>query len=203
MSRSLRNLALCIGLGVSLTACTQTTPDLYFPQPDFSAQAPIRLQAGNVEVVDNSTTGQGKTGVLGNRIETRFPNPPAEMIRKWANQRLIGVGGPNRLVVTIDDASATQTNLTKKDGIEGAFTKQQAWNVDLHTRVRVQLFTPEKNFADAEASAEAGGSKTIREDASPYERDKTYNELTQSVLTNLTAELDRQVNSHFGKYKAY
>ncbi len=201
MFPSLRLATLC--LGVSLAACTQTTPDVYFPAPDYSAQAPIRLQAGSIEVVDNSQSATTKPGILGDRIETRFPNPPADLIRKWANQRLIAVGGPNRVVVTIDDASAIQKTLPKKTGIEGAFTKEQAWNVDTNARVRVQLFTPEKNFAAAEASAQASASKSIREDASPYERDKAYNELTQTLLASLTTELDRQVNGYFGKFKAY
>ncbi len=193
--------AACTAL--ALAACSQTTPDVYFPAPDFSAQAPIRLQAGNIEVVDNSQNAPAKPGILGSRVEQRFPNQPAEMIRKWANQRLVAAGGANRLVVTIDEASATQTDLPKLKGLEGAFTKQQAWKVDANARVHIQLFTPDKNFAAAEATAQAGASKTIREDASPYERDKAYNELTQTLMTSLNDELDHQINGYFNKYRAY
>ena len=186
------------GLIFTATACQQTTPDVIFPQADYTGKPPIKLQVGSIEIVDGA-----KAVDTPNRIERKFPNLPAEQIRRWATQRLQAVGGNNRLVVSIDDASATETALPKKGGISGAFTTEPIARVDAVAKVTLRIYTPQANLAKAEANIQTKASRTIQENASPYDRDKILNDMTLKLVDDLNMEAEKQVNAYFGPYRAY
>jgi hypothetical protein len=196
--KTLARTAAMGGMLVALAACNDVKLHPAHPEVDFSNKAPIRLDVGSIEVTDGY-----KAVDAPNRIEKKFPHVPAGQLRKWANERIQAAGGENRLVIVIEDASATETPLDTKGGITGAFTKQPNARVDAVAKVSVKLYTPQANLPKVEANAHARGSRTIQEDSTVYEREKLLNDMTLKLVNDIDAEIEKQINAYFNNYRAY
>ncbi|MBP2314615.1 hypothetical protein [Azospirillum soli] len=173
---------------LALSAC-QSTPPRPAPRPiDFSNFGPIVLNAASIDVVDASRP------MGGNHVEQRSSVPPAEAVRRWANERLQASGGPGRVRVTIRDASIVETQLPKTGGVQGYFTNDQAQRYDGRIDVEVTGDVPAGGPGTASfhgtTKATVTHSRTVPENISLADREATFLDITRRMVEDLNARLD-------------
>lgn len=196
MSRRIASaLLLSASLAASLAACsTPAPPQSRFPDIAFTQYPPFRLAVSRVDVVqDYQAPGQKPN------IESEFPTPPARIAERWAFDRLQNAGGPHIARYVIRDASARQVPLPRTGGVRGYFTTDQAYRFDAAIVVEMQILNP-VGVREGQVSAEARRSRTIAEDASPADRERTLNLIAEDLARDLNAELDRNVRSHLARF---
>lgn len=187
-------LAPLAALGLLLTACQSPPPEPVFPQIGFAHKETLRLDVGSVEIVQAYRPRLGPPNV-----EHLFPQPPAPVADRWARERLLAMGGPRRAVVTIRDASVIEVPLPRTGGVKGAFTTDQTERYEGRVAVEVAIIEPDGRRS-AVAEAIATRSTTVPEDATLAEREATWFRLTEQLMADFDAEMERQIRGSLGGY---
>jgi len=112
---------------------------------------------------------------------------------------LRATGGVGRAVFVIKDGKATETALPKSTGLQGAFTKELTTRYDANIEIDLEI-RGERNYRDAVVSSRAQRSQTVREDASPNERQRIMHELVEKLMADLNASLDAGIRQNLPKY---
>ncbi len=166
-----------------------------FPAVRFNGEPPFRLAVGGINIVDTDPARDAPP-----RVDAQFPLPPARAIETWARDRLVAVGGPDRLVFTIVRARATDRPLRLHDGtISQAATDQLSDRYDVVADVRLDIVDP-SGRAVASARASATRYETVLESTSLDQRDDIWYEMTRRLMAQLAPELDRQIAANFAAY---
>jgi hypothetical protein len=182
--------------GALLLGACETTPPPRPTYPDirFTDAPPLRIDAATVEIVR-----QFRPTLQPPQVEHLFPVPPERAMENWALDRLQPTGTTRRLRVRIIDASVKETELPRTSGVRGAFTTDQAQRYDATAEMTVDLLG-ERGFAERTVAAKASRSRSVPEDITPNEREHVWYELTQALMADLDAELERQIRANFGFY---
>lgn len=181
-------IALCI------TSCDNPPPPAPLPPISFSQYQPINMNVAHIEVVE-----EYKSPMRAPNMEHTMPVTPADAVQLWVHDRLRAVGKDKLLQVIIKDANVIATDLPKKGGITGFFTNDQDKRYDAKLRVEVRIYG---DAALSEANAEAVVSRTITlpEDTSVALRKDAYQRMVLDLVTNLNAELEKNMFSYMGNY---
>ncbi|MBZ5644767.1 MAG: hypothetical protein LAO19_18565 [Acidobacteriia bacterium] len=186
-------LAVLVLAGV-VAACESAPPPPTFPDIHFTG-APIRLAASAVEVRDDY-----KPTFQPPHVEHVFPIPPARAAATWARDRLVAAGGNVRAVFRIEEASATETELKKKEeGIAGVFTKEPAQRYDLVLQATLSL-VDEHGTPVRTVSVKATRSQSVLEGITPNERDQAWYDMTKALMTDFDQQMTTEISNHFGGY---
>ena len=185
-------LALVLLLPLALTACETPVQVQKLPDLTFAHLAPINLNVARIEVVSRY-----QPPVKAPNVDHLFPTPPVKAMRQWAKDRLRAVGkdGLARLVIT--DASAVETSLQKKSGSTAAFTKQQSQRYDLSVQARLEV---SNRSGSGNASAHAKRFSTIGEDSSINTREKLWFDLTEALVRDFDATMEKNIRQHLGAW---
>jgi hypothetical protein len=160
-----------------------------FPAVRFNAEPPFRLAVGRVDIVDRDPAS-----------DVRIPLPPARALETWAHDRLLAIGGPDRLVFTIVRARAIDRPLRMEGGsLSAAETDQLSDRYDVIADVRLDIIDP-SGRAVATAQANATRYQTVLESTLPDQRDDIWYEMTRRLMAQLAPELDRQIAANFAAY---
>ena len=181
-------------LGV-LTACETTAPQPPTPELSYGDLPPIRLDVAKIEIVDDYLPPLKRPNV-----EHEFPISPSEAVQRWARDRLVA-GGRERIArFVIRNAAVTEAALKKKTGLKGLITTDQSERYDGRIAVTLEIRS-DRGFRDAFAEATSEHSRTIPEDASLNDREKVFFEITERLVRDLNAEIERQIAAHLGAYR--
>jgi len=177
-----------------LVACETPPQRPVFPDIRFTDKPPLRIDAGSVEIerVFRST-------LQSPQVEHLFPVSPERAMENWARDRLQPVGASRYVRVRIIDASVKEIELPRTKGVLGAFTTDQAQRYDATAEMTVELMG-ERGFAERSVSAKASRSRSVAEGITPNEREKVWYELTQQLMADLDAELERQIRANFNYF---
>ena len=178
-----------------LAACESAPPPRpTFPDIRFTDKPPLRIDAARLEIerVFRSTLQPPQ-------VEHLFPVTPERAMENWARDRLQPAGTTRQLRVRIVDASVKEVELPKTPGVRGAFTTDQAQRYDATGEMTIDLLG-ERGFAERTVSAKASRSRSVPEGITPNDREKAWYELTQALMADLDAELERQIRANFGFY---
>jgi hypothetical protein len=178
-----------------LVACESAPPPRpAFADIRFTAKPRLRIDAAAVDVerVFRST-------LQAPQVEHLFPVPPERAMENWARDRLEPVGTTRRVRVRILDASVKEVELERTAGVRGAFTTDQAQRYDATAEMTVDLMG-ERGFAERSVAAKASRSRSVPEGITPNDREKVWYELTEALMADLDAELERQIRANFGFY---
>jgi hypothetical protein len=173
---------------LAVSGCA-SPPAPKFPELRFTHLPKITLDVASIEIVDNFQPA----GVA--HIENRMPVSPETALRNWAQDRLQagGVSGVAKFI--INSAAVTETKLTKKGGITGAFTTQQSHRYDADLRVELRLEgVPRVSKAYAEANVTR--SQTLGEDASINVREQMWFDLTESLMKDYDPLMSASIRTH-------
>ena len=184
----MRTIAAFTLIALAVSGCA-SPPAPKFPDLRFTHMPKITLDVASIEIVDNFQPAGAA------HIEDRMPVSPETALRNWAQDRLQagGVSGVAKFI--INSAAVTETKLTKKGGITGAFTTQQSHRYDAHLRVELRLEgVPRVSKAFAEANVTR--SQTLGEDASINVREQMWFDLTDSLMKDYDPLMAASIRTH-------
>ncbi len=176
-----------------VAACATPSPAPRFPELTYAHLGPIRLDVAVVEIIDEYVPP-----LRAPNVEHAFPATPAAAARRWAQDRLVAVGGDRKVVFIIRDASVTESALDVKEGVEGTLTTDQATRYHGEVVVHIEI----RGIAGWLAYVEANASRarSAPEDISLNERDQLFFEMTEGLITDLNGQLEANIRTYFADY---
>ena len=194
-SRTTRVLAaMVLGAGL-LAACAQTPPPEPLPELTFAHLDSIKLNVASVEIVENYVPP-----LRGPNIEHLFPQPPSQVARRWAEDRLRALGTEGRAQFVVDTASVVETRLKVEKGLRGAVTIDQATRYDATLTVTLEIRN-DRGFRQAFATASAERSQTVPEDLTVNERWAIQHQLVEDLMIDLNATLEAKIAEFLSAYR--
>ena len=182
---------LALGL---VAACSTTVSRPAIETQDFAGQPPLALSVARVEVVETYQSPLKEPNV-----EHSFPTTPAAAFKRWLGERVKAEGQNDTLRVTIEDASAVRVPLPRTEGLEGMFTTDQVERIDATVSVLLEVVN-NGGVAEAFITAKAQRSRTLPEGLTLNERDKIYQEITESLVNDLNATIEQNIRQFLSKY---
>ncbi|QEX15327.1 hypothetical protein FRZ44_06100 [Hypericibacter terrae] len=183
-----RFLGVVLVLAGGLLAACDTPPHRDpFPQLTYAHLGPINLDVAQIAIVDAYQPPMADP-----HVEQDFPTPPAAAARQWAQDRLKAVGSDGVAKYTITDGSAIDVPLPRTTGLDGMITQDQSDRYDVTVTVRLDLENRMGNHRGS-ITATAKRSETAAEDMTLNEREKLWFEMTDQLMKQLNAELEKQI----------
>ncbi|MGQ0662426.1 MAG: hypothetical protein ACT4P2_02355 [Pseudomonadota bacterium] len=196
MDRQWRGWLALVALAAGLAACQTPAPRAHFPDLTYRHLGQFRLDVSGIEVVN-----EYQAPLAPPHVEHLLPVRADAALRRWAEDRLAATGKPGRYArFVILDARVTETKLAKTPGLRGAFTTDQAERYDGALSAAIEIRAERGNFRDGYASATVTRFRTVPEGISVNDREKTWFELVEAMMSDLNLELDRQVRGHLGMF---
>jgi hypothetical protein len=160
----------------------------------YAHLAPIRLNVADIQVqrVYNSP------GTKPN-VEQLFPVRPADAAERWARDRLQAAGAEGVAIVKILNASVVEVPLPRTTGLQGAFTTDQSERYDAVLEVSIEAQSRSTGRRVA-VTTRAQRSRTVPEDITLNDREKVWFEMTEALMNDLNAALEREIYANFGDF---
>ena len=173
-----------------LAACETPVDDAKLPDMTFTHLPRLQINVASVEIDDRY-----KPPLKSPNVEHTLVNSPASVLRRWATDRLnpVGVSDIARLIIT--DAAVTETALKKDTSFTGTFTKQQSHRYDFSVAATLEI-VGSAGIRKAFAAANASRSQTTREDMSVAEREKIMFGITEKLMRDFNAEMEKNIRRH-------
>jgi hypothetical protein len=178
-----------------LVAGCSTPPERYpFADLTYGHLPPIRLDVAVVDVVNDY-----RAPLRAPNVEHLFPVRPADAARRWARDRLVPVGSSGVARFTILQASVVEVPLDRSGGLQGFLTKDQSERYDAVIEVRLDLENA-GGLRTGTVMARAARSQTVAENATLNERERVWYALTEALMNDLNAELERNIDLHLQRF---
>ena len=179
----------------ALAACETAAPKTPAPQLSYTDLPSIRLDVTKIEIVDEYLPP-----LKAPNVEHEFPISPSEAVERWARDRLVA-GGRDRVArFIIRYAAVTEAALKKKTGLTGLLTTDQSERYDGRVAVTLEIRS-DRGFREAFADATSEHSRTVPGDASVNQREKIFFEITERLVRELNAEIERQIAAHLSPFR--
>ncbi len=182
-----RRAALAGMSALFLAACTKPSPAPKFSEITFTHLPPLRLNAASLEIVEAY-----KSPFAAPNIEHLMPVSPASAARRWAQDRLVPVGGAGKIVFTITDARVIEANLPRTTGVRGVVTRDRSERYDATLKVRINVDSGDGR-RQGEVSADAMRSRTVLEGLSLNEREDVWFKMTEELAGDINGELETAI----------
>jgi len=193
-----RRFVLLSGLALGATLLTQgcETPVATQRLPDitFAHLPAFKFDVANIEVVSRF-----KAPLKEPHIEHQLPTSPETALSQWAKDRLRAVGNSGTLRLTIEDASATETDLSRDTSFKGSFTKQQSQRYDAAVHAVLTL-NDAGGRERGTATAMATRSITVREDINLNDRERTQFDLVDHLLADFNGQMEANIRQHLAPW---
>jgi hypothetical protein len=196
MRLSVQSLTASIALVATLllVACETPMPGNIYPELSYSHLPPLKFQVAEIEVRDDYIPLTAPPNV-----EVLFPVRPSKAAVNWARDRLVATGSTRRLRFVVKEASVVETPLDVKSGLEGAVTTDQSERYDARLVIEVQV-VDDTGRVEGTASARAVRSVTVAEDASLFEREQVWYELTEKIMQDMNEQLETTLKQVFFRF---
>ncbi|MBM3511031.1 MAG: hypothetical protein FJX61_12995 [Alphaproteobacteria bacterium] len=188
-------LAIAAVAVLPLGACQVPAPAPTLPELTYAHLGPIRLDVARIEIVDDYLPPLRRPNV-----EHEFPIPPADAARRWVNDRLQAAGRQRTARFFIRTAAVVETKLDRRGGLAGAFTTDQSERYNATLEVALEIRS-ESGQREAYVEARSENTRTVSEKASINDRERVYFEMTEFLMKAVNAELEAQINQHFGRFR--
>jgi hypothetical protein len=190
-------LRTCLALALFCllaVACAPAPAPPHFPEITFRTEAPFRIAAKTVEIVEAYVPP-----LRAPNVEHESPVPPSILLRRWAEQRLEAAGGLDRVRATITDASIVETELATNQTVETSFQTEQAFRFEARAAMRIELVdTAGVVRATVEGAAEQ--VRTLPENATLLERQEVLFQMSEDVARALDKVLGEILRQHFAAH---
>jgi hypothetical protein len=178
-----------------LAACSGAPPPTKFPQLTYAQHGVFTLDVSEVEINDAY-----QPTLRSPSVDHLMPVSPAAAARQWARDRLRASGSSGRRAVfTIDEGAVTEKTLRRQSGLRGVLTVEQSERYDAVVAVRLEIFDPAGRQV-AVAKANARRSRSVPEDITLNAREKVWFSITERLIDDLNAELERAIPQFLGQY---
>lgn len=179
---------------IALTGCGTPGAQKQFPELTFNHLPPIRLDVARIDYAPRYLAPANSPN-----IGHEFPTPPVVAAERWIADRLIAAGNRGTAVVTIREATATETRLPLKRGITGAFTTDQEWRYDAKVEIAIEVSDPDSQRS-ARANAGAIQGRTVGEDASLADREKVWFDLVEQMMNRFDRTFEAQIRKDLAAF---
>jgi len=179
-----------------VSACRTTSAPAPVAPADFKAFSPIMLNVAAIDVVDSRRPVAGAA-------DGTLTDPPIEVVRRWARQRLVAGGNRGRARVVVTEASLVEVPLNTTDGVRGLFSDDQAWR--WNGRVAVEITAENIGTAAGEAAirastkASADATATAPERSTIAEREAIMADVVKTMTERLNAALDAGIRKDLAR----
>lgn len=187
--RQIRTFAWIAILGASLAACQTAVNPPGFQPVSFADKPLINLDVGRVDVV-RMYVPPGKAP----NVEHLFPVDLMVSAERWARDRLrpVGVGGQARVIVK--EASVVEVPLQRTSGVRGALTTDQSERYDGVMEIEIEVV--HNDGRRGSVASRTNRSRTVPENVSLQERETVWYQMTETMMRELDAALERQMRDH-------
>lgn len=188
--------ALLVTAALLLAGCATPQPvRLALPDITFEQLAPLTFAVSNVE---NAT--EFKPSFAPPHIEHMLSQPPARVAERWVRDRVRSDGSqPNTLRVIVRDASVIEQDIAKTPGLRGNFTTDQVARFEVSIAMAMEI-RDARGFRVGEVTGSARRSNTLSEKASLNDRDQLIHDLVKQTMTDLDAELEKNIRAYLPLY---
>ncbi len=180
---------------VPLVGCDSSPQRYAFPELTYVHLPQIRLDVAMVDVIDSYRA----PGTAPN-VEHLFPTPPAKAMERWAYDRLVAAGTNGSAVFTILRGDVVEVPLERTTGIKGVFTKDQSYRYDATLQVRLEAENT-SGLRRGSITASAAHSRSVTEDITLNERERIWFEMTERLMQDIGAEIERQIDRYLSAFK--
>ena len=164
-----------------LSGCLSSRPPAVLPPIAYPAGPPVRIDVARIDVVNDYVSPLSNPNV-----EYFAPTPPVNAIRRFIEERFVAIGSVGTMRVLIRDGSIKEVSLPRSSGLQGLVTQDETERYDGRLAVRIEV---ERNDTSASYDTSAERAKIVREGTTLADRERALNELTQSLIDDLTARI--------------
>ncbi len=182
-------LTVAAGLSACQTSGPGTLPDLTFAHLD-----PIGLAVGEVRVLQKHSPATADPFV-----DHLFAIPPAIAANRWGRDRLKAQGGAGRAIFTILEGPVREHRLKATLGVRGVFTKDQTERYEARLSAKLEIFDGH-GLSVGNATATVTRIRTIAEDVTLNERERLWFDMTEVMMRDFNAEMEKQIRTHLGSW---
>lgn len=182
-------------LALAIAGCTSSPPATPKWPPIRVVQGqPFAMNVARVEVRAEYQPPGGPT-----HVEGEIPISPEQAIQQWAQDRMQPIGSANIIRVVINDAEATETPLPVQNGLQSAFTTQQAARIDIKVNITVEVLD-EQQLPISSVTGTAERSRTIPQGLTLNQHDQIDYDMLTQVMTDLNAQVSPEMQNTFGRW---
>lgn len=162
----------------------------------FADREPIRLDVANIEIVQRF-----QPALADPFVDHLFPQEPAAVIRRWAQDRLAAAGTSGTATLIIQEASVKEDILPRNPGLQGLVTIEQSERYEARYVVRIEIVQPATGRTGS-ADVLAVRSITAPENASLADRERIWFTLTEDTARDLDARFEQEVMTGLPQFLA-
>lgn len=175
-------------------ACESRLPEQEFPALTYGHLGGFRLDVGALRVVSEYAAPMKAPNV-----DHLFPTPPEKALRRWAADRLVAAGAKGTARFVIIDAAVSETPLEVEGGLGGLFTTQQSVRYEARAEAMLEILD-DQGYRMGFANARVSRTRTLGEDATIDERRRLWFELTEALINDFNAEIEKNIRQYIGGY---
>ena len=179
---------------LALGACANSAVPPALSEITFEHLGSFQLDVAQIEVLDEYVPPFKPP-----YVEHIFTTSPATVAARWGRDRLKAVGTSRKARFIVRDASVAKTLLEIEDGLEGALTTDQSERYQARLSVVIDIVSEERG-REAYVEASAVRVRSVPEDATLNERQRLFHAMTEGLMADLNAALERNILEHLNKY---
>lgn len=177
-----------------VAGCETPPPHPTYPDIRFTDRPPLRVDVAAVEVKNEYQPTYKPP-----HVEHLFPVSPARAAEAWAHDRLQAVGHTGRVRFTVRNASVTEVNLKKSEGIRGALTNEPAQRYDMVLEATLEVLDG-RGFPVRTVNVKATRSQSVLEGITPNQREETWYAMTKAMMADFDQQMETEIRNNFGPY---
>lgn len=177
-----------------LAGCQTTPPPAQLPEITFAHLPPLKLAVGNLSIRQAY-----RPKMTAPYVDHLFPTPPVLVVQRWAEERLVPQGGGSSISFTIVDASVREVALERIGGLRGALTTEQSERYEARIEAVAEILDAQ-GMGTGRVRATATRLRTIPEDASLADRERLWFEMTEALMADFNAEMEKNIRAHLGRW---
>ena len=185
---AITRLSALLTLVLVLAACP-SAPSRIQPEITFAGSPQIGLDVARIEIVQRY-----QSTLSDPYVEHLFPKEPAQVIRRWAEDRLVARGTSGTATLIIVNAGVTEEVLARDPGFRGLVTIEQSERYEAEFAVRLEIDQPATRSTGV-SNALARRSITAPENASLADREQIWFDLTENTVRDLDAKFEQEVTA--------
>jgi len=196
MTHSTRPLAqlILILAGLALAGCATPPPRQGLDKIGYSEHPPIRLDVREIEIERAYRPPNAAPNV-----DHLFPLPPAAGAQLWAVDRLKAAGPTRRARFIVREATVIEVPLERASGLTATFTIQQSERYDARLVAELQVLS-EDGRVEGSVTIEVEHSRTVPENLTLNERERTWHAMTQALLDEMDRRFDEAIKEALYAY---
>lgn len=186
-------IVLLLMVLIPVGGCSSKPPP---PPPDvtFDHLAPINLNVITVE-----TRSIYSPPLAPPNVDHRFPVPPEQAMKRWADHRLRSVGLSETSRFTILRASVVEERLRTDTGLLDRVKIEPAARYTATLEGQLEIFDASGRRVKG-ASARVSRTRSLKEGLTADERDRAWIDLTNSVMRDFDASMTEAIKKYLADW---